>query len=492
MENIDKKIQSLRSLSSIQYTKPENKNKEYGARLLKSQDALIYLVEDRGFKLKTIEHFQLGLTEKNCLAIPIYKNEELIDYKFRTLPPEEKGFFRTPNSETWIFNEDGIKEAIKQENILITEGEIDLMTLWQNGFKNIISLVGGAMSIGNWIKELDKIPKIWICLDSDSVGQKAARNLADRLGIEKCINIKLPVKDINDFFKKYKIEDFKNVLKNSEKFPIEDVIKLKDIIEEIKQNKDNKKDFQFAFPQINSLTGGFNRANLIMVSGPPGHGKGTYMLNMTVRFCLNNCPTLYIPLEDSPKYLARRALNILADMDVSMLPDDEWDTLEKQVLDFPMYIYIGQEKFNLDVFRNIIEIGKKVYGIEIFVLDHLHFLAKRGRDITEEIGFLIRELVTICRIYNIVIFCISHVRRTQKDEKWTKMPDMTLLKDSSGQEQDAHMVLMLLQKEYKNDIMLDLEVQKNREGPKTRNKNYLHYIFDVKSGIIKEYEMEYK
>jgi len=207
-EDIQKKInnaiQSVREVGRVDYDRPDvQKNKEYITRLLKNKEALLYLMRDRGFTIETIKHFKLGLSEKNSISIPIYKNGELIDWKFRSIPPEEKRFYRFPNSETWVFNfDEGMMEAKKKNEIYIVEGEGDAISMYQNGFHNVISLVGGAQSMGTWIMELDKINKINICLDSDQVGQESARKLAERIGLEKCQNIVLPTKDANEFFLK--------------------------------------------------------------------------------------------------------------------------------------------------------------------------------------------------------------------------------------------------------------------------------------------------
>src|SRR3990167_9114771 len=222
-EEINLKIQSLRELKNIEYKK----------RLFKNKEVLTYLIRDRGLKLETIKHFKLGLTEKNLIAIPIYKNNELINYKFRTIPPSEKLFTQVKGCQTWVFNDEGIKEGKEKKEIIICEGQFDLLSLWQNGFTNVISLNAGTQSIGSWIEELDEIETLNINLDSDDAGKEGAKKLAERLGIEKCINVTLPKKDPNDFFKKYSAEDYKNVLLNSTKFPIQDVINISDLFDEI-------------------------------------------------------------------------------------------------------------------------------------------------------------------------------------------------------------------------------------------------------------------
>jgi len=483
---IKHKIQSLREISNISYARPVDKTEEFHSNLLQNQDALLYLLRDRKLDLKTIEHFKLGLGEKGNLAIPIYKKGKLIDYKFRTLPPKPKGFSRFQGSETWIFNEEGLKEGRKRGKILIVEGEIDAMSIWQVGITNVISLVGGAQQGGPWIRELDDIERVYICLDNDEPGQKAARNLADRLGIEKCINVKLPVKDANDFFKKYSAKEFRNVLKNSDKFPIKDVARLVDLYDSVKSNKLGTKDFNFHYPTLDLVTGGFNRANVIVVSGETAHGKSSFMFNVAINLCKHDTPILYVPLEDSPVYMARRMFNIVSGVEVSQLREEDWKDLKNKIRKLPFYFYTAQDKFDLNIFRKTIEEGKKIHNIEIFILDHLHFLSKRSnRKMSEEIGFLMRELVDIARYHNVTIFVISHIRKKQAQGGWTSMPDMNELRDSQLVKGDAHMIIMLFRAKKNDKTIIQLAVQKNREGNTTTK--HLEFDFDAETGIIKEY-----
>lgn len=453
---------------------------------MENADALLYLIQDRKLNLETIEHFNLGVSEDGLLAMPITKNKELIDFKFRTLPPAEKAFIRFQGAETWVFNEEGFDIAKESNEIIVCEGEIDAMSVWQAGFTNVISLVGGAQSIGTWLQGVLEVDKVYILLDSDDAGQKGARKLAERIGLERCINVKLPVKDANDFFKQYTSEDFKNVIKNSEKFPIQDVARLQDLVDSVREKQSGEKDFKFYYLKLDEITGGFNRSNVIVLSADSSHGKSTMAVNICSNLCKHDIPALYVPLEDNPNFLARRMCNTIIGAEVSTLKDDaEWTALKDRVRNFPFYLYMARSKFNLDVFKNIIEVGKKVYNIEVFVLDHLHFLTSRSSDITAEVGFLVREVVELARMFNVSIILISHIRKKTGSGQRTTMPDANELRDSGLIKGDAHMVLMMLRKFDKElGYTIDLEVQKNREGNITQFP--ISFSFDMVAGIIKE------
>lgn len=489
---IEEKIKSLRQVTKTDYEVPEDKVSEYTKRLFKNQDALTYyLIRERNLDIKTITNFKLGLSERGELAIPVFKKGNLIDFKFRTLPPEEKGFRRISGTESWVFNDEGIKVGKEKGEIFITEGEIDAMSIWQAGFKNVISLVSGAGQMGSWIEQLDDIGKVYITLDSDSVGKKAARSLSERIGIERCINVVLTEKDANDFFKKYSSKDFENIVKNSTTFPIEDVTILRDLFEEIRNNPKDIKDYFFPYEELQKLTGGFSRENLITLSAPTSHGKSTFIWNIFVKLAKKGYPVMYLPLEDRMKFFVKRLLNIVNESEINKFESDtEWDELKEKIQNLPFYIYTGYEKFDLTEFEKIVEKGKKLYGIDIFAIDHLHFLARKGGgDITQEIGSIVRELVTLSRKYNISIFLVVQLRKKQaSDSGFKQMPHYESMSDSIKIAQDSHMIIMLF-KDFDNVTgrpFIQLAVHKNREGAITFGENYITYDYDEDTGIIME------
>jgi replicative DNA helicase len=200
---------------------------------------------------------------------------------------------------------------------------------------------------------------------------------------------------------------------------------------------------------------------------------------------------MYIPLEDNPSFLARRMFNIISDREVSTFKDEsDWEALKGRVRDFPFYMYMAQSKFNLQVFKDIIEKGKKIYNINVFVLDHLHFLIQGIENNTEEVGYLMREIVNIARAQNVTVFLVSHIRKKIGEGAWTKMPDMNALRSSGLIKGDAHMVIMLF-KHFENEKMIiDLAVQKNREGNITLEP--ITFEFDTNTGIIREQTDEEK
>ncbi|MEX0596089.1 MAG: hypothetical protein WD512_06265, partial [Candidatus Paceibacterota bacterium] len=103
------------------YSKPNIKTSLYENKLYGEDNrGLKYLVEERKLLPSTLQKFHVGFTGKE-IAIPIFKDNELIDYKFRSIIGKE--FRRWPNSETWVFNEEAFETCKDDKYLIIAEGE---------------------------------------------------------------------------------------------------------------------------------------------------------------------------------------------------------------------------------------------------------------------------------------------------------------------------------------------------------------------------------
>lgn len=165
----------------------EKKATEAHERLLSDKDAVRYITETRGISIETVKAFKIGLeidkARGQWLTIPHYFKEKLVNIKSRSLPPAEKTFRRVKDCRSVLFNGDVI-EAHGDE-IYITEGEIDALTLWDQGIKNAVGITTGAGSFDpEWIDRLQAVKKIILCYDPDEAGQKGAKEAARRLGYD--------------------------------------------------------------------------------------------------------------------------------------------------------------------------------------------------------------------------------------------------------------------------------------------------------------------
>jgi 5S rRNA maturation endonuclease (ribonuclease M5) len=162
-------------------------------------------LNSRKITLEQIHKFKLGMDKKEnnfVLVIPIFENGKPVNVKYRTIPPTEKQFFRWPNGKSALLNGDILKNLKADDPIFIAEGEIDAISLSGFGY-NVVGVTAGAGTISpSWIKQLERVKKIYLVYDNDEPGQKGSKEIARRLGIERCFNIVLDQKDANQWLTK--------------------------------------------------------------------------------------------------------------------------------------------------------------------------------------------------------------------------------------------------------------------------------------------------
>ncbi len=200
---------------------------KYHQALLKDSAGLDYL-RSRGISPETADRFCLGLEQDKgmrWLSIPHFQKGRLLNIKFRSMPPAEKTFRRIPGFRSILFNADCLAG---KEEIFITEGELDAITLVQAGIENVVSGTTGAGSFeAEWIDQLKNVNRVYLVYDPDEPGQQGARSLAKRLGYSRCLHVEMPEGiDVNAFFKGGgDVVDFRLIVDAAVRFDLPGVIR---------------------------------------------------------------------------------------------------------------------------------------------------------------------------------------------------------------------------------------------------------------------------
>ncbi|HRF71056.1 MAG TPA: toprim domain-containing protein, partial [Candidatus Pelethenecus sp.] len=306
--SITDKIQSLQNQVGASYRRPDIELlKKMQEDLLENPLALDYLIIERNLTEETIEHFGLGYDEKkNAIAIPVYKRGELINIRYRYLEPEGSKYTQEKDCEVWIYNEDGIQEGMKRGGILIVEGEFDLMSVWQSGLKNVISPASGKDSYGIWLELIDNIPKVYISYDNDKPGKDASIKMAERIGQEKCFEVIYPegIKDANDYFKKFTVSDYRELIKIARPYYSYQFKGLRDVIEDLRFNKQEI----ITSPYLPDVKMGEDW--LTIISGVSNIGKTSVVMNIAMDLTNKGIPVLVLPFERGNTVVGTRFLQV--------------------------------------------------------------------------------------------------------------------------------------------------------------------------------------
>lgn len=161
---------------------------------LKDLDQNHPYLKERELEKETIKEFGIGFCKrglmKDRIAIPIHnENGELIAYAGRWAgdPPEGEPKYKLPpkfQKHLCLYNFHRAKELAGERGLVLVEGFFDTMKLWQAGFKNVVALMGTSLSNEQeklLIGRLAPDGKLTLMLDPDEPGQKATREITDRL-----------------------------------------------------------------------------------------------------------------------------------------------------------------------------------------------------------------------------------------------------------------------------------------------------------------------
>lgn len=265
-----------------QYIRPSpEKLEQFKKDLVDSEDAMNYLKIERGLAEETIKYFQLGYDkDRDAIVIPIFKNKELINLRYRLINPKERQpkYLQEKDCEVWLYHEEGINSGLSKHAVLVVEGEFDCMSVWQSGIKNVVSPASGKDSYGVWLELLDPIPEVYIAYDNDKAGKEASYKFAERVGVEKCkeVTYSEDVKDANEFFQKYTAEDFRKRIKDARPFYTRKYNDLLDVISLIRDDHQDKleldilPDVKLTPDHLTAISGATNAGKC--------HGKDTEIL----------------------------------------------------------------------------------------------------------------------------------------------------------------------------------------------------------------------
>ena len=221
-----------------------------------SFDALRNHLRGLGFKdEEMVEASLCGKSEKSGAVYDFFRNRvmfplidvsgNVIAFGGRTLSAdEEKGRKYINTRDTAAFNKRKTLFALNfaknncSENILLVEGNIDVVMLHQAGFENAVAPLGTSFTSDHARVIKKYTDKAILCFDGDTAGQSATEKvikLLDEVGVETKV-IKLEgAKDPDEYIKRFGVEAFRRLMdegKSKFDFLIDAVILKHDVTNE--------------------------------------------------------------------------------------------------------------------------------------------------------------------------------------------------------------------------------------------------------------------
>ncbi|WP_082232913.1 replicative DNA helicase [Halobacillus massiliensis] len=254
--------------------------------------------------------------------------------------------------------------------------------------------------------------------------------------------------------------------------------------------EDHMTGFPTGYHDIDQLTGGTQKSDLIIVAARPSMGKTAFALNLASHHCKNGGSTHLFSLEMHREALLKRLLSCEGEIDAQ-----KWRSLNFSNRDFEncmtavgeiaeWNLHIHERTRTVSDIRATIRQSIRMHGDKpLIIIDYLQLLSASGRferrDL--EVGAITRELKLLALELDIPIVLLSQLSRGVEQRK-DKRPLMSDLRESGNIEQDADVISFLYRDDYyKRDggenYEVELIIGKQRNGP----------VGTVKLGFEKEY-----
>jgi replicative DNA helicase len=234
------------------------------------------------------------------------------------------------------------------------------------------------------------------------------------------------------------------------------------------------------FPDLDKLTSGFQRNDLIIVAARPSVGKTAFALNVAQNIAVRAKQTVAIfSLEMSAAQLVQRMICAEANVDAGrmrtgQLEGDDWEKLTMAIGTLSEAdIYIDDSPvLTVAEIRAKARRLKKEKGLHMIFIDYLQLIAGRGKageNRQQEVSEISRMLKQIARELELPVVALSQLSRGV-EQRQDKRPMMSDLRESGSIEQDADLVAFLYRDDYYNQEsekknIIEIIIAKQRNGP---------------------------
>ena len=240
------------------------------------------------------------------------------------------------------------------------------------------------------------------------------------------------------------------------------ILKTFDRLDSLNKDDESLKPMPSGIGEIDRITTGLNRSDLIILAARPGMGKTSFALNIARNVALKSNRTVaFFSLEMTKDQLASRLLSSEALVDgtklrTGKLSDEEWqriisagDVLSKcdMYLDDTPGISVPAMKAKL----------RRLKNIDLVVIDYLQLMTtgRHTDNRVNEISEITRNLKVLAKELSVPVICLSQLSRASEKRAEDHRPQISDLRDSGSIEQDADIILFLYREAYydKNKVI---------------------------------------
>ncbi len=234
------------------------------------------------------------------------------------------------------------------------------------------------------------------------------------------------------------------------------------------------------YKDLDTMTAGLQRGDLVIVAGRPSMGKTAFSLNIAEHVALRSkLPVAVFSMEMGALQLAMRMIGSVGKLDqhvlrTGRLTDGDWtkftDALS-QLDSSPMYIDESPGLNPYELRARARRLARQVGGLGLIVIDYIQLMSSTstGENRATEVSEISRSLKSLAKELQVPVIALSQLNRSL-EQRPNKRPVMSDLRESGAIEQDADVILFIYRDEvYNQDSpnkgVAEIIIGKQRNGP---------------------------
>ncbi|MGI6096371.1 MAG: AAA family ATPase [Lachnospiraceae bacterium] len=411
------------------------KYRELPQRPLKIKESAVDYLATRGISRMIVERFHISARKDNekILVFPFYDENSVLRFvKYRKTDFDKA---RDKNKE-WCEADTmpilfGMDQCEGFDYLVITEGQIDSLSVAEAGVLNAVSVPNGAKGFTwvencwDWISKFSEVIVFGDCEKGKiTLVEELSRRLTCKLRVVRKEDY-LGEKDANAILQKYGAEAIRQAVTNAEVLPVNHVKRLAEV-ENVDLNTLPK--ITTGISSLDRLIGGLFFGQVILLTGKRGEGKSTFM-GMINAEAINQGYKTFTYSGELPDYHFKRWLDLqiagphnvvttynqFSDPEYS-LSDEVVQKINKWYFD-QAFLY-DNNSIDGDEYESLLDTVEKSiqrYGINLVCIDNLMTainISNAENQYIQQSQF-VRSLKKIAVKYNVVVVLVAHPRKTQ-------------------------------------------------------------------------------
>jgi replicative DNA helicase len=263
--------------------------------------------------------------------------------------------------------------------------------------------------------------------------------------------------------------------------------KLLKQIELLSQKEDGLTGVPTGFTELDRLTAGWQKSDLIIIAARPSMGKTAFTLSLARNAAMDfNKGVAFFSLEMSNLQLVQRLISMESEIPSSKLRNGqlephEWQQLHaaiERMSKAPIYID-DTPGINIFELRAKCRRLKAQHDIQLIMIDYLQLMSggsdsSKSGNREQEISQISRALKGLAKELNVPVIALSQLSRAVETRGGSKKPQLSDLRESGAIEQDADIVGFIYRPEYYQIMedengnstkgMADILINKHRNG----------------------------